>query len=405
VREIPLSPVGHLSLSPDGRTAAVRHPLSPLRLVEVRSGKTLCSFKEGHDALGSLAFTADGRALLFCAGFEVFRCDVAAGKIARRIAVPRPDVPDPPTAGSPDSCFHWTTFSKSGRFLAYAHRAGYLVVADLERDAVLGSLPCPSRWAEMAFSPDERTLAWVDSGEATIHLVEVATSRERHRFPGHEGGTAALAFSPDGRVLYSGGNDTTVLAWDLTGRLLLKAEWGKPVGARGLRECWARLGEGDSGGTYRSGRRLAGSPGEAIPFLRERLLSFPRVERKQVAGLAARLDSEAYQSRLRAAEELKGLDFHALEYCREALGGKLPLEALRRLEGVVRHQERSWREGPDGLRCRRAVEVLESVGSPEARRALEEVAAGAPGSALAAEVREALARLGRPSSRPLACFL
>jgi WD40 repeat protein len=38
-----------------------------------------------------------------------------------------------------------------------------------------------------------------------------------HTFSGHRGPVSALRFSPDGKALASGAQDTSVLLWDLTG--------------------------------------------------------------------------------------------------------------------------------------------------------------------------------------------
>src|SRR5262245_59504028 len=75
----------------------------------------------------------------------------------------------------------------------------------------------------LAFSPDGRTLA---SGgqDQTIRLWNLATGEARE-LRGHDGSLTALAYSGDGKWLASAGRDGTVLLWHAaTGRLLRRLE-------------------------------------------------------------------------------------------------------------------------------------------------------------------------------------
>lgn len=68
-------------------------------------------------------------------------------------------------------------------------------------------------------------------------------------------------------------------------------------------------------------------------------------------------------------------------------------ELLDKLPGPV--------TSPDRLRILRGVEVLEAIGSPEARRALEALARAPSNAYLADDAKAALERLAkRPSEKP-----
>jgi WD40 repeat protein len=65
-------------------------------------------------------------------------------------------------------------------------------------------------------SPDGRLLASSGEDHQTIRVLEVSTGRELAHWKAHQVGVTALAFSPDGCALASGGADGTMKMWDLS---------------------------------------------------------------------------------------------------------------------------------------------------------------------------------------------
>jgi hypothetical protein len=239
----------------------------------------------------------------------------------------------------------------------------------------------------IAFAPDGRTV--LSAGpEGCLVLRETASGQERCRFAGHGSGAVySLAFAPDGRRVISGGAEGTALIWDVTG--------GQPPGKvqlspAELETLWRDLG-GQGEGAHPAIWTLALAPGQAVPFLRERLRPVPVAEPKRLARLIADLDDDAFVVREQATRELEQLGDAAAEALRQALRRAPSPEVRQRAEALLDRLDGA-RMAADVLRGLRAVEALEQAGTPEARQLLEALARGAEEARLTREARAALDR-------------
>ena len=114
----------------------------------------------------------------------------------------------------------WTVaFSPDGKLLASGGNDALVRVWDVERGALLHTLRGHTRivW-NVAFSPDGRTLA-SGSYDFTIRLWDVASGQQRKVIDGHTETVVALDFTPDGRLV-SGSDDKTARLWDANGNPL-----------------------------------------------------------------------------------------------------------------------------------------------------------------------------------------
>ncbi len=160
-----------------------------------------------------------------------------------------------------------------------------------------------------------------------------------------------------------------------------------------LKQLWAELGTEDPVKAERVMARLVARPAQTVSFLRRHLHPVT-VNAQRVARRLAGLDSDDYATRERATRELESLCEAVEPQLRRALSGKPSPEARRRIERLLK-QVRGERLSPSRSRRRavRAIEVLERIGSAEARRVLKALAHGAPTAALTVEAQAALERL------------
>jgi WD40 repeat protein len=418
-----------VAISPDGATLAATAANGTVSLHDPRTGKELRRLPGKHHAV---ALTAGGR--LVTGGLEepgLRLWHAATGKqlwqlrglggLASwyRLAV-TPDGGLLAAKGEGRSVHVWDLATGKERYQVPVQRRlpVFAFSSDGRTFATTGSLPSPgpTEWDEvrlwttatgkevrafgrqrvpftaLAFSPDGRTLA-TGGGDHAVRLWEVATGKERRQFRGHGGAIDSLSFSADGTLLASAGTDRTTLLWGVYRRPRGEAAQAP---AEDLEQGWQALAGEDAREAYEAIGRLASFPRQSVALLRRRLRPVVVPDPQALARLMAGLDSERFEERKQAVRELEGLGLAAEPALRRALAGKPSLEARRRIESLVERLE-----GSEWPRAARAVEALEAMGTADARDLLQALAQGTPESRLTQEARASLERLAkRPAAGP-----
>src|SRR5262249_10751129 len=226
-----------LGFSPYGKTLAAAIGDGTILFWDVVTGKLIPRQALHEATYANLAFSPDGKTLAIGDGDlglvedprklrkvpTVRLLDAVTGRDLRKPF----DLPE--AASSRDRSPRWVSmgqvaFSADGQVLAAAvsstSRQGTdptiqvwevatgRVLCRLER--VLAGAGDLSR--RFALSPDGKSLVTVGDPP---RLWEVATGKLRGQIRGHSNTVWATAFSPDGRLLATGSQDTTVLIWDV----------------------------------------------------------------------------------------------------------------------------------------------------------------------------------------------
>jgi RNA polymerase sigma factor (sigma-70 family) len=242
------------------------------------------------------------------------------------------------------------------------------------------------------FSPDGRFVGVGGLGEPQqIYLWDTRTGKRLAVLDGHNGWVTDLAFAPDGKTLASASNDTTVLLWDMTKYLHDRPD--QPLRAPAdMERSWTDLASADARKAYQAILALADTPRLTVPLLRSRLQPAPTSATASVSKWIADLDSAHFADREKSARALEAVGELAVPELEKALRNPASAEVSRRIETLLQKVQAGVIQ-PDVLLSLRAVEVLDRIGTKDARAVLASLAQGAPEARLTREARTSLSRL------------
>jgi RNA polymerase sigma factor (sigma-70 family) len=221
----------------------------------------------------------------------------------------------------------------------------------------------------LAVSPTGAQVVAVEA-DNSLTVYETATGAIRRRLRGHRGPIGQVTFTLDGGRLVSVSEDGSGLVWDMA-----PPRPAAPITTDAERSArWAVLLATDAETAHRAMGELIADPAGTIEFLKSHLKSTPAPTDADVDRLIARLGAAGFADRNAAVRELDAFGTLVVPAVRSRLKGVTSAEVRQRVEDFLKRHDRPGRTSGYPSREIRAVELLETIGTPEARAGLAALA-------------------------------
>jgi RNA polymerase sigma factor (sigma-70 family) len=335
-----------------------------------------------------LAFTADGRSLVWNSWTTNPKQDSALHSLDVATGRECPPVRLPPNRGL-------ALLSPDGKTIALDQEEPFLRYYEAATQKLRLELRPVNTWPpHVTTSPDQRSILVAD-GEGGVQIHDAFDGSQVFRVTGPRGNVTSFAFSPSGRLLATASGDGTALVWDAAELLRKGRKTAGKLSEQQVAALWVDLASDDAARAYQAIGRLSASPAEALPWLRDHLqpVAAMPIDEKRLDQLLSELDSNHFEIRERASQEIAQLGEFARPALDRALSRTSSVEVRSRIQQLV--EKCAPARSPECLRALRAIELLELIGTAEARRLLDRLARGAAEASLTREARAAQDRLNR----------
>lgn len=367
-----------VQFSVDGKYLAAVERGREAQIVNFGTGKEICRIRPTEFGVTRVAFSPDGMHLASASGddLDAHLWDTITGKELKRFkgrernVIPLAFLPDGKTLVTGASEIRlWEVVTGNERLTIRCVGNGFSV------------------------APNGRVLAAVDD-KYRISLFATADGKELGVLGAHKDDVHAVSFSPDGRFVATGGEDGSIIVWNVA-TLASNSDPAVQLSAEKCAMLWDCLAGNDAGDAYRAVVTLSRGPDRVPTFLQERLrhLPLPKLPTEEkMARLLMALGADQYAEREAASRAIAALGAAAAPHLQVALTRALMPEARRRLEYALKQ---AGRPSPAELQTIRAIETMERTGTSQAVRALEGLANRRPETLLTQQANESLLRLSR----------